>query len=332
MKRDTVNYVMLGAFVVATGVALLVLLYSITGRSGPTDPYYITYKNVGGLKFGTAVYYEGYRVGQVESIQPAGQGAGLNYRVDVSVTEGWQIPADSVASVQASGLISAMTINIAAGESGAVLAPGDEIEGKEQASLFGALGAAAADFRDLSRNGLQPFIKTLTRRVNDLADEYIALRRENLAPLVDRMNEDVTGRIVKLLDRADASIGQLQAILGEENQRNIAGMLGNANSASGKLDELLDGLTETRTELHGAMSELNGMVSTARPKLENSATDLEAAMADLNRVLDSVEQRIDNITHYLETTTRNTSEFSREIRENPSRLLRGTAAPDIIEE
>ena len=70
MKRDNINYLMVGSFVLAMGVALVVLLFAITGRSGPIDTYYVVYDNVAGLNFGTGVFFEGYRIGQVEAVTP----------------------------------------------------------------------------------------------------------------------------------------------------------------------------------------------------------------------------------------------------------------------
>ncbi|MEQ8231707.1 MAG: MlaD family protein, partial [Gammaproteobacteria bacterium] len=99
MKRDTVNYTLVGAFVVAMAVAFVVLLMAVTGRGGPSDTYFVYYENVAGLKFGTGVYYEGYQVGQVEGIEPETTAEGMRYRVTLSITAGWRIPADSVARV-----------------------------------------------------------------------------------------------------------------------------------------------------------------------------------------------------------------------------------------
>ena len=88
MKRDTVNYVLVGGFVVLMALAFVVLLFAVTGRSGPTDTYFVYYRNVSGLKFGTGVFYEGYRVGQIERIEPVAMEEGMRYRVELSVAAG----------------------------------------------------------------------------------------------------------------------------------------------------------------------------------------------------------------------------------------------------
>ena len=52
------------------------------------------------------------------------------------------------------------------------------------------------------------------------------------------------------------------------------------------------------------------------------------AIRDLRHTLAAISRRIDSITSDLETTTRNVSEFSRQIRENPGVLVRGRETDD----
>src|SRR5882724_5950436 len=70
VKRDNVNYLMVGIVVLAGFVLLLVALFIMTGRSGASTAYYTHYRNVTGLRYGAPVFYEGYRIGQVSAITP----------------------------------------------------------------------------------------------------------------------------------------------------------------------------------------------------------------------------------------------------------------------
>lgn len=63
MNGGKLNYVVVGAFVLAMLVALVVSLAVLMGRTGATDDYYAVYRNVTGVKFGTQVLYEGYPIG-----------------------------------------------------------------------------------------------------------------------------------------------------------------------------------------------------------------------------------------------------------------------------
>ena len=70
VRRDTVNYTLVGAVVLAAIVLLLVGLALITGRSGASTGYVVRYRNVTGLRYGAPVFYQGYRIGQVSGITP----------------------------------------------------------------------------------------------------------------------------------------------------------------------------------------------------------------------------------------------------------------------
>ena len=105
MNTAKINYVAVGIFISVALVGMIVSMALLTGRTGSTDPYYSVYTNVTGVKFGTQVLYEGYPIGQVEDVVPIVQDGAMRFRVNYEVTEGWQIPDDSVARIGASGLL-----------------------------------------------------------------------------------------------------------------------------------------------------------------------------------------------------------------------------------
>src|ERR1700744_6203259 len=124
MQDSRINYVVVGAFVAAMLAALILVITFLAGRTGPSDTYYTVYGNVGGIKYGTIVFYEGYQIGHVESIEPIRQGNQVTFKVNMEVTRGWQIPTDSVARSQVAGLLSAVAIDIRGGKSAQMLPPG----------------------------------------------------------------------------------------------------------------------------------------------------------------------------------------------------------------
>ena len=317
MKRDTINYVAVGAFVLAMGVGSLVLMYAITGRSGPSDSYYTYYNNVGGVKFGTGVFYEGYRVGQVENVEPEGAGPGLRYKIELSVIEGWSIPSDSVARIVSGGLISAMTIEISGGQSAQLIAPGGVIPGEEPANLFAALSQAAGELQKLSKDGLKPLLDNVNNSVTRLADEYVALRRDDLTPFIDGLRKNT-----------DDLASRLQSVLNEANQERISSILTNVDGAASGLNTLVVRIEETRVALHQTVDGLNGVVMENRPGLKDAVANLQASLKSLNVVLGSLESRIDTILYHVENSALHASEFAREIRGNPGSLLRGGSPPE----
>lgn len=128
MKRDNINYLLVGVATLAAFGLLLATLFAITGRGGATTGYHAYFNNVTGLRFGAPVLYQGFRIGQVQDIIPD-RSQGMRYRVELVVRKDWQIPSDSIAQLQASGLLADVRIAIQGGESTAMLPPGAEVTG-----------------------------------------------------------------------------------------------------------------------------------------------------------------------------------------------------------
>lgn len=330
MKRDNVNYLLAGVFVLAMGVVLMVVLYRVTGRTGPVDEYVVYYRNVAGLKYGTAVSFEGFKVGQIEDIvpEPASTG-GMRYRVTFSVIADWRIPDDSEARVVATGLISAVTIDIAEGRSAHPLKPGSELRGREQANLFGALNDVAADFHDLSEAGLKPALLNFNQRLNEVAAEFTSLSRDEIRPLLAETRHQISeaqvlAHVNELVAKLDTSATKLQDLLGKRNLDHVASTLANLDVASGDLSALVRSIEMTRQEMHALLASLERMVDRSAPGIETSVDDLKDAVADVKSTMRVVSENIDGVMYQLDGATRNINETTRELRSNPGALLRNT--------
>ena len=305
MKRDTVNYTLVGAVVALALVVLLVGLALITGRSGPASEYLVQYRNVTGLRYGAPVFYEGYRIGDVGGIQPQRSAAGTRYKVTLVVKRDWQIPKDSVAHLQSTGLLADMSIGIKEGASREMLAAGAEIRSAESADVFAAFSELAGEVSTLTRDQITPMIKQLSLRV------------ESITGALDDNAPEIIGQAQALLDKLNSASSAMDELLKPENRAAVAAILGNVQGLSGEL-------RETRKTVDGAISELADIARENRGDIRSATTDLATVMASLS-------SRMDVITHHLESATRNLDEFSREIRRNPGQLLR-SPEPDKLED
>lgn len=306
MKRDTVNYVLVGAVVAAGLVLLLVALALITGRSGASSDYFVRYRNVTGLRYGAPVFYEGYRIGEVGGIEPERNAEGTRYRVTLSVRRDWTIPKDSVAQLQSSGLLADMSVGIREGRSGEVLAIGAELAGAENADVFAAVGELAAQVGVLTRDKLTPLVGLLSQRV------------DSITGTLDQATPEILAQANTLLGRLNEASGALDDLLKPQNRAAVAGILGNVHGLSTEL-------RETRKALDATVGQIAEMAAENRGNVRNAVTDLATVMASLS-------SRMEVITHHLESATRNLDEFSREIRRNPGQLLRSPQADALDED
>jgi phospholipid/cholesterol/gamma-HCH transport system substrate-binding protein len=305
MKRDSINYVLVGAAVLAAGVLLLVALAMITGRGGATTAYFTHYRNVTGLRYGAPVFYQGYRIGQVGAIVPERDSQGTRYKVELDVRRDWPIPKDSIARLTATGLLADVAVGIGEGKDRAMAAPGAELAGAENADIFSAMNELAGQITQLTRGQISPLIQTLSKRV------------DSITGAIDKGTPDIVEQSRKLLTQLNAASASLNDVLKPDNRAALGAILANTQQMTAQLQE-------TQQKLDDALGQLDGIARENRPGIRDSVADLRA-------VLEALSGRIDSISQHLQTASRNFDEFSREVRKNPNRIL-VSPKPDKIEE
>lgn len=305
MRRDNVNYVLVGVAVLAALGLLLATLVTITGRSGDAAVYRIELANVTGLGYGAPVFYEGFRIGQVSGITPQRREGRTRYEVAMEVRSDWQIPSDSIAQRQASGLLADMTVSIREGASAEILAPGSLIPSIESGDVFSAMNELATELTVLSRERLRPLVDTLATRIDSIAGS------------VDASAPALLAEAQRLLESLNSAADRANLVLDAPNRDALAATLQDVRAVASELKT-------TQANAEALISELQGTVAENRPALQQT-------VADLQRAVSSVAQRIDAIAHHLESSSRNVDEFSREIRRSPNRLL-FTPPADQVEE
>ena len=298
MRDERRNYVIVGVFVAVVLAGLILGLALLSGRTGATDDYHVVYDNVMGLGEGTRVLYEGYPIGRIDSIAPVEADGRRRFRVEVDVRRGWQIPEDSTAQVTASGLLSAVVIEIRGGTSGRALEPGARIRDLEAPSVFAVVSSVAAEFQELTRESLRPLIASLAERAPEIVDELDAFAT-----------------------KLGATMGRIDRLLSDRNTQRVERTLANMETSSRSFVRVTRQLGETQGRVDELLLALNAL-------LEGNEEDVDQAIADLRHSLETVAEHIDAISHNLEITSRNMSEFSRQLRSNPGVLIRGRADGD----
>ena len=334
MRNNKISYVVVGGFVLAMGVGLVVSLALLTGRTGATDGYFTVYRNVAGIKFGTQVLYEGYPIGQVEEITPMERDGTMLFRVDFSVAKGWRIPQGSVTRVAASGLLAAVTVNIDAGPGGAALEPGSQVTGREADNIFAAVSSVASDMTNLTEGSLKPLLANIDRTVSTISGllegdvQELVGQLSTLAQDLSVLALDMSERLPKIADnienftvKMNRSSDDLSSFLSPENRKSVENLVATADVAIGSYARVADDLGRTRQKLDRFLDGVNTMVSDNR-------LDIEKSVIDLRYVVDSMARHVDALNQNMEGAARNMYEFSRQIRKNPGLLLGATPPPD----
>lgn len=307
MQDSRINYVVVGGFVAIMAVVFVVVISMLAGRTGATDEYYTVYDNVSGLQFGSLVMYEGYHIGQVESIDAVQRNGQTAFRVNLVVEEDWQIPEDSVASATVSGLLSAMTIDIRGGDSATLLKAGSEIPGIPPTNFFAALSDIGAEFGDLSVTSIRPLLDNLNLYVKEMGETTMAHLPgilENVETLSAALSEDIPAITESL--RVTTELLETD-LLRPENRENVAAALENLEAVSKNLNETLQRVDEL---------------------VDNNSGNVDESLRNLRYTLDTVARYVDDIAHNTDATLRNLAEFSRAIRENPGLFIAGSPPED----
>lgn len=336
MKRDNINYVVVGTFVLLVSLGFFVFLYQIMGSNGPTDRYFVTYNNVSGIKYGTPVAFEGYQVGQVEIIDPIRAEGKTKYRLTLSIEKEWPIPDDSVARIVASGLLAAVTIDIAEGTSNVVMQPESEIKGKEAANIFATVSEVATDLRDLSQGSIKPLLDNLNKQVVAVSAELTDITKNTVKPLLENFSSqvekaDMVNKVDVLITNLNQTSEDLQKVFDTQNQENITTFLNNMSDASTGMNELVANIDDTRKSMDLLLSNIDNVIGDVNYVLEDNDGKMNASLTDLQKTLSVMSTHIDAITHHLEGSSRNIHEFTRQIKENPSLLIRSSAQSDKAE-
>ena len=302
MKRDTVNYTVVGAVVLAAFALLLFTMLRITGTRTGEVGYVAHYDNVTGLAFGAPVFYEGFRVGHVNGITPDRRGGRTRYRVDLSIRGDWPIPDDSVAQLASTGLLADISVAIREGGSATMLKPGAEIKSQGGGDLFAAMNELAGEVTALSRERIRPLVASLQENVDRIGGELAEATPQLVA------------EAKSLLARLNQASAAMNEVLSPQNRAHVAATLEDLAATADHARALSAELRQTQQRLDALMVEANVVVSENRPALKD-------AIADLAQITGSLAQRIDGIAQNLDSASRNVNEFTREIRKNPNRLL-----------
>jgi phospholipid/cholesterol/gamma-HCH transport system substrate-binding protein len=282
---------------------------------------------VTGVEYGTRVMFEGFPIGQVETITPIQEEGRVVFRVDMSVIEGWKIPADSIAAITSSGLLAAVTIEIKAGKSAEMLKPGARIAGKEATNVMAAVSNIANELTDLTENNVKPLIDNLNNTVltfGRLLDTEGAGLIRDVRGLADTMSAQVP-EIVDNLDKfsvkLNTSADRLNSILAPKNIDRIDSVFANLDEATKNMTTLTRDFERTRGNADKLLQNLDSL-------LQDNRLDIDRSVVELRYSVESVSRHIDAINQNLEGAARNMYEFSRQIRQNPGLLLGGKPPVD----
>jgi len=327
MRSSKINYLVVGLFVCLMIGALVVSVAMLTGRTGTVDKYYTYYSNVTGIKFGTQVVYEGFPIGQLETITPEAKGGRMRFRIDFSVTQGWRIPKDSVVEIAAPGLLAAVTLAINAGNSTEALKPDQQVVSKERSDVFAVVSSVAGQLGDLMDSNIKPLLTNINKAVvsvNKIIDQegaslFSDARKvtEDLSDLITLMAKRVpviADNIEQFSSKLNVTADEFQKLMTPETRK--------------KIEAVIASLDQTAQSMDALVKDVNVTVNDMKKVMLSEKGDLRKSLGETRYIVESVSRHIDAINQNMDGAARNMYEFSRQIRQNPGLLLGGQPPED----
>lgn len=242
MKRNNINYTLVGTFVFASMALLIYALARLSGHGEQHDVYYATFPNVAGIADGSPVTYDGYQVGNVQAIAPVTQNGRIHYRVQMLFRHDWKIPSDSTATIGSAGLLSGQLVDVQQGKSPSFLKPGEDIAVVSNTPLIAAWSGLASDLRNIARDDMRPALQNLNHQVDSLGN----------------MLEHKGGTT---LDQANAALGRINTaadnfgqLLNAENRQHMNSILKNG-------DQTISDFEQTKDDIRYAMQQTQTILS-----------------------------------------------------------------------
>jgi phospholipid/cholesterol/gamma-HCH transport system substrate-binding protein len=303
---------MVGLFVLIASAVLIATVFALSGAFGGAAATYRAYfPFAGGLEPGATVRYAGGpKVGRVEKLQLDPKDPS-RIEITFSVRSGLPVKTDSHVKIMSLSPLGDNHLEIVPGSEKAALASTGAILASDPYVDFNALTAKV--------NEIAPQAQQLLKSLNDRATE--------LKVTVNRVNELIND---KNRDNLSATLADTRGMIAE-NRGAVKTTVQNLNSASRKLEPLLDDLRKTSAQANEALNHIDTLIGDNRTDIRQAVIDLRRSLATLtdltgrlDQTLDVNSENIDELLENLRHVSENLKQFTNTIKTRPYTLIRSS--------
>jgi len=301
---------LVGLFVLVAAAVLVAAVFALSGAFGGTAATYRTYfPFAGGLEPGASVRYAGGpKVGRVEKLQLDPKDP-TRIEITFSVKSGLPVKTDSHVRVMSLSPLGDNHLEIVPGSEKAALAPAGTILPSDPYVDFNAITARI--------NDLAPQAQELLKTLNDRASEV----KVTLARVNDLLNDSNRANL-------SATLAETRGMIAE-NRGAVKSTVQNLNSATQKLEPLLQDLRKTSAQANEALNHIDSLVGENRADIRKAVIELRQSLTTvtdltgrLDQTLDVNSDNIDELLENLRHVSQNLKEFTNTIKTRPYTLIR----------
>jgi len=303
---------MVGLFVLVAAAVLVVTVFALSGAfAGPAKTYRAYFPFAGGVEPGTTVRYAGGpKVGRVEKLQLDPKDAS-RIEITFSVKSDLPVRTDSRVKIMSMSPLGDNHLEIIPGSDNAAMAGTGALLPSDPYVDFNALTQKI--------NDIAPQAQQLLRTLNSRAGEL----QETLARVNDLLNSSNRANLAATLAETRGMIA--------ENRPQVKSTVQNLNSASQKLEPLLQDLRKTSAEANQALDHIDSLIGENRKDIRQVILDLRRSLVTVNDLTGRLDQTVDvnseNIDELLDNlrhVSENLKEFTNTIKTRPYTLIRSS--------
>jgi phospholipid/cholesterol/gamma-HCH transport system substrate-binding protein len=272
--------------------------------------YYAVYDHVDRLSASSPVLLNGYKIGQVESVEliPSSRNLLVTFSVDEKELK---IPVDSEAQIISSDLLGSKAINLLIGESHELSKNKDTLQSKIQATLSEAVNQEIAPLKKKAEDLLQ----TVDSAIVVVSAIFNKDARQDLGASFASIRSS--------LETFERTLNRIDGLVAEEREH-LKGIFANVESITKNLADNNEQLSNTLSNMEAITDSLAG--ANLKQTVSNAAESMEELSVIMNKVSQgqgSLGQLINNDTLYinLEAAARDLDKLLVDMRENPNRYV-----------
>lgn len=268
-----------------------------------------TFERADGLSPGNYIYINGVKVGSIKKMELAGSDS---VSVTLSFELGVDIPENSVAYLESSGLLDEKAIVIKRGDSDKMLDYGETIEGEY-------------------RGGMMETFKDEGEQLSEDVSESFEKLNSFLAQLNEVMDEESEERIDSVFKNINYSSDQIATMLNNKRaemestithaQRFFANLDTVSANNKSQIDSVVVGMDQTLTELEMLSKDLN-----------KTNSELHAILSKINNGEGSLGKMVNDPALYdnLESLTGEMDSLIKNINDNPQKYLKNMRLIEVF--
>lgn len=218
-----------------------------------------TFDRTDGLSPGNYIYVNGVKVGSVKKLELMDNDS---VAVTLSFELGVDIPRNSVAYLESSGLLDEKAIVVERGDSSEMLSYGDSIEGRYRPGMmevFKDEGDALSEDVSESFEKLNSFLVRLNDVLDDEAKGRIDSVFQNLnysSQQIATILENESVKIESSIDHAERVLANVDT-MSTRNKSRVDSVLAGLDTSLDELEALSKDLKKTNTELQDILTKIN---------------------------------------------------------------------------